>query len=79
MIFFPYSILGFSGTALLLFSFCKIAMQRYGGFWRGTNDLHEGRDDLHKHLEETLAGMQLGNRPKCKDRNNVKKLLTPYI
>ena len=48
MIFFPYSILGFSGTALLMISFCKIAMQRYGGFSGGTNDLHEGWDGLHE-------------------------------
>ena len=48
MIFFPYSILGFSGTALLMFSFCKIAMQRYDVFSEETSDLHEGWDGLHE-------------------------------
>ena len=31
-----------------MFSFCKIAMQRYGGFGTGTSDLHEGRDGLRE-------------------------------
>ena len=56
-----------------MFSFCKIAMQRYGGFGRKTNDLHEGQNGLHEHWEEALVGIQLGNMPRYKDRNNAKK------